>query len=171
MPYHRSVHILDTYEIDPRINLWYSTPKLINFIELDRVFLKIILFKIMPNFRGDSVFIYIYICVCVCVEVDEKIKSDIMKKSKKKLNNPNLMNLLRKPTLNVSVIITFFEILNWWKFLLKQRWILDEIAGEKKMCIKVLILSWIFFLKTLFFSPVILSNIHRFFNNLFYRLS
>ena len=46
------------------------------------------------------------------------------------------MNLLRKLMLNVSVVITFFKTLHSWKMLLKQRWMFDEITGEKKVCIK-----------------------------------
>ena len=41
------VHILNTYEIGSRINLWCSTPKLFNFIELDFVVFKVIAFKII----------------------------------------------------------------------------------------------------------------------------
>ena len=33
--YFTAEHILNSYEIGPRINLWYSTPKLFNFIELN----------------------------------------------------------------------------------------------------------------------------------------
>ena len=53
------VHLLNIYEIGPRIKLWYSTPKLLNFIELDLVVFKIIAFKMMSNFFGHSVYILI----------------------------------------------------------------------------------------------------------------
>ena len=46
------------------------------------------------------------------MEVNKEIKSDIIKKSRKNKNNPNLMNLLLKSTLNVSVMLTFFRTLN-----------------------------------------------------------
>ena len=54
----QAVHILNTYEIGPRIDLWCSTPKLFNFIELDLIVLKIIGFKIMLNFFGHPIYIY-----------------------------------------------------------------------------------------------------------------
>ena len=59
----QAVYILNTYEIDPRINFWCSTPKLFNFIELDLVVFKIIAFKMMSNFLGHcvcNIYIYIY---------------------------------------------------------------------------------------------------------------
>ena len=57
----QAVHILNTYEINLRINLWCSTPKLFNFIELDKVIFKINAFKIMSNFSRHPIYIYIYI--------------------------------------------------------------------------------------------------------------
>ena len=55
-----SAHI----ELGLRINLC-STPKLFNFIQLNWVVFKIIVFKMMVNFLGGGHQIYIYVCVCV----------------------------------------------------------------------------------------------------------
>ena len=44
------------------------------------------------------------VCVCVCVCVCKRMLK------KKQRNNPNLMNLLGKSTLNVSFIGTFLRI-------------------------------------------------------------
>lgn len=49
-----AVHILNTCEIDPIINLWDSTPKLFDFIELDLV----VAFKMMSHFSGQPVWTY-----------------------------------------------------------------------------------------------------------------
>ena len=46
--------------------------------------------------------------------------------------------------------------------LLKERWLFDDIAGEKKVCI-----CYIIYIPT-FFSPAILSNFHHYFNNSFH---
>ena len=46
----KAMHILNTYEISPRINLWSTTPKLFSFNELDLLVFKIIAFKMMSNF-------------------------------------------------------------------------------------------------------------------------
>ena len=45
------------------------------------------------------------------------------------------MNLFRKSTWNVSIVLTFFKILNSWKVLSEFRWMFDEIV-EEKVCIK-----------------------------------
>ena len=67
-----AIHISNTYEIAPRINLRSSTHKLFNFIELDSVVSKITAFKIMSNFGGHThslslsiyiLYIYIYIYI------------------------------------------------------------------------------------------------------------
>ena len=59
------------------------------------------------NYIYKYIYIYIYIYVCVCVCVWRKVEKE---------NNPNLMNLLWKSTLNVSVLITFLWTLNSWTF-------------------------------------------------------
>ena len=51
----KAVHKLNTNKIGPRINLWCSTPKLFNFVELDQVFFKIIAFKMLFNSLGHPV--------------------------------------------------------------------------------------------------------------------
>lgn len=48
----QAVHILNTDEIGPMMNLWCSTPTLINVIELHRVVFKIIANKMMSIFWG-----------------------------------------------------------------------------------------------------------------------
>ena len=52
----QAVHLLNTYEIRPTINLWFLAPKLFDFIELDSVVFKIIAFKMMSNFGGQPVY-------------------------------------------------------------------------------------------------------------------
>ena len=64
----QAVHILNTYEIGPRINLWYSIPLPFNFIAPDLVVFKIIAFRITSNFWDThslslSLYIYIYIYI------------------------------------------------------------------------------------------------------------
>ena len=78
------------------------------------------------------------------------------------------MNLLWKSTLNVSVVITFFRTLDLWKILLKKRGLFDEITWGKKACIKKIMVFYIFLFRHTFFSPVISSNNHRYFDNIFH---
>ena len=54
-------HILSTNEIGHRVNLRCSTPKLLYFIELDKIVFKIIALKITSKFLGHPVFLCIYI--------------------------------------------------------------------------------------------------------------
>ena len=56
-----------------------------------------------------------------------------MKKNWKKQNNPKFDESIRKSTLNVSVVMTFFRILNSWKVLIKQQWMFDEFKVLKKV--------------------------------------
>ena len=54
-----AVHIFNTFDIGPRINLCCSTPKLFNFIELILVAFKIIAFKIISIFWGPAIFFFL----------------------------------------------------------------------------------------------------------------
>ena len=47
------------------------------------------------------------------MEVNMEIKSDSMKNVERKKNNPKIMNLLWKATLNISVLITFKIMKNY----------------------------------------------------------
>ena len=49
------------------------------------------------------VYIYIYIYIYVCAEVNKKIKSDSVKKSRKNKIIPNLMNLSWKSPMNMHI--------------------------------------------------------------------
>lgn len=64
------VHILNTNEIGPTINLWCSTPALFNFTELDLVVFKVSAFKIMAIFLRDTLYLQMWCGALFCFNAD-----------------------------------------------------------------------------------------------------
>ena len=75
-----------------------------------------------------SIYIYIYIYGSKGGNI-----SNCMMKVEQTKKIQNMMNLWCKSSLNVFAEMTFFQTINSWKRWLKERWMCDEITGEKNV--------------------------------------
>ena len=91
----QAVHVLNTYEICPRINVWSSILKLFDFVELYWVVFKIIAFKMISHLWGDSAFVFgrkTWYQITVCKKQNNTKNKALKKKTKLKSQYEHTMN-------------------------------------------------------------------------------